>query len=106
MSLEYVRECYGVPAHLGRRVTVYGRPGIISLDCGHYIGVTFDGESPTIAHTAHPTDGVVYGEMGKLPKLTRAQKQYREYLKVADLYENFSHWLRVRSARRRGGDRG
>lgn len=95
MSLEYVRNAYGVPAEIGRRVTVYGKPGIISTDCGHYIGVTFDTDSPTVAHPAHPTDGVVYGEMGRLRPLTRSQRRYRAYLDVADLYDDFAHWLRA-----------
>lgn len=98
VSLEYVRDYYGVPAEIGRRVTVYGRPGIIGADCGHYIGVNFDDAPPGMYAAAHPTDGVVYGEMGKERPLTRAQKRYRAYLEVADLYDDFAHYLRTRRA--------
>jgi hypothetical protein len=44
MRLEYVCRTYGVPAEIGRRVIVYGKPGIIAEDRGHYIGVNFDCE--------------------------------------------------------------
>ena len=61
VSLEYVREYYGVPAEIGRRVTVYGKPGIISADRGHYIGVTFTRTSPTwsTTRTPHPKSPTV-----------------------------------------------
>lgn len=95
MSLEYVRTTYGVPAEIGRRVTVYGKPAIISADRGQYIGVTFDTDKPYVVHNAHPTDGVTYGELGRLRTLTRSQRRYRSYLEVADLYESFAHWLRA-----------
>lgn len=95
MSLEYVRDYYRVPAVIGRRVTVYGKPGIISADRGHYIGVTLDSDKPYVVRNAHPTDGVTYGELGCLRTLTRSQRRYRAYLEVADLYENFAHWLRA-----------
>lgn len=101
MSLEYVRDYYGVPAEIGRRVTVYGKAGIISADRGHYIGVTFDTDKPHVVHNAHPTDRVVYGELGRLRSLTRSQRRYRAYLEVADLYEDFAHWLRAQSAKGR-----
>lgn len=97
MSLEYVRDFYRVPACIGRRVTVYGKPGIISADRGHYIGVTFDADRQTVIRNAHPTDGVVYGELGRLRKITRSQRRYMAYLEVADLYEGFAHWLRSRT---------
>lgn len=58
MSLEYVRETYGVPAKIGMRVTVYGKPAIIAADRGNYIGIRFDGEKQI--KNAHPVDGVVY----------------------------------------------
>lgn len=104
MSLEYVRDFYRVPASIGRRVTVYGKPGIISADRGHYIGVTFDTDKPYVIHNAHPVDGVEYGDVGQLRALTTSQRRYRDYLDVADLYENFGHYLRARSAQRRGAD--
>lgn len=96
MSCEYVREYYGVPAAIGRRVTVSGQPGIIAADRGHYIGVNFDSDKPGAVHNAHPTSEVVYGEMGKVRQLTRSQERYARYLDVADCYENFAHYLRAR----------
>lgn len=101
MALEYVRQTYGVPAEIGRRVTVYGQPGIITADRGHYIGVTFDSDKPYVINNAHPTAEVVYGEMSRPRKLTRSQRTYQEYLDVGDLYENFAHFLRTRAAQRR-----
>lgn len=97
MSLEYVRDYYGVPAEIGRRVTVSGKPGIISADRGQYIGVTFDTDKPYVVHNAHPTSEVVYGELGRLRTLTRSQRRYRHYLERADLYEDFAHYLRSRT---------
>jgi hypothetical protein len=94
-SCEYVREYYGVPAEVGRRVTVHGKPGIIAADRGHYIGVTFDSDKPGVVHNAHPTDNVQYGDLGKVRQPTAAQRRYAHYLDVADCYESFSHFLRV-----------
>lgn len=96
MSCEYVRQYYGVPAEIGRRIRISGKPGVISADRGQYIGVTFDSDRPYVIHSAHPTSEVEYLEMGALRKLTRAQCRYRDYLEVSDLYESFAHYLRSR----------
>ena len=40
MNCDYVRNAYGVPACIGRKVVHKGRAGIISADRGNYIGVT------------------------------------------------------------------
>lgn len=47
MSADYVRRYYKVPAKRGMRVTVDGKPGVITSFPGAYIAVRFDG-------TAHP----------------------------------------------------
>ena len=60
MNCEYVRDCYGVPTEIGRRVIVYGKAGIIAADRGNYIGVTFDTEQARIVRNCHPTDCVEY----------------------------------------------
>lgn len=99
MNCEYVREYYGVPAEIGRRVVISGKPGIISADRGGYIGVTFDSDKPFVVRNAHPTSEVEYLELGALRKLTPSQERYRRYLEVADLYENFGHYLRAHSGR-------
>ena len=44
MDCPYVKEHYKVPAEIGRRVVVDGKPGIIAEDRGHYIGVNFDAD--------------------------------------------------------------
>lgn len=97
--LGYVRHYYGVPAQIGRRVTVGGRPGIITADRGAYIGVTFDDDKPTAVLPCHPTSQVVYGEMATPRPLTRSQRRYQEYLDVADEFESFAHYLRYKSKR-------
>ena len=101
-NCEYVREHYGVTACIGRRVTVNGRPGIIAEDQGHYIGVSFDDEKPGRYWPAHPTNGVVYGEMGKVRPMTRAQQRYHDYLNVADCFMSFMDYLRYVGERKAG----
>lgn len=97
-DLDYVRRYYGVPADIGRRVTVGGRAGIITADRGAYIGVTFDDEKPTIVRPCHPTSQVTYGDIGTPRPLTRSQRRYLDYLEVADVYEDFAHYLREHRA--------
>jgi hypothetical protein len=92
-TLGYVRRYYSVPAEIGRRVTVGGRPGIITADHGAYIGVTFDDEKPTMVRPCHPTSQVIYGEMGIPRALTRSQRRYLDYLEVADVFDNFRDYL-------------
>jgi len=97
MNCEYVRQYYNVPACIGRRVKVYGEPGIITEDRGHYIGVTLDTDKPNRVSNYHPTDGVEYLGMGKVRKLTRSQQNYRDFLHC-DLGCSFAEWLRFKSA--------
>jgi hypothetical protein len=92
MSCEYVREHYGVPAVIGRRVVVGGKPGIIAEDRGHYIGVNFDADKPGVVCNAHPTSEVEYGEMGVVRKMTRSQQRYRDYC-WADSSLTFAEWI-------------
>ncbi len=95
MNCEYVQEYYGVPACIGRRIIFKGRSGIIAEDRGHYIGVNFDTDKPGIIFNIHPTDNVVYGELGKIRKMKQGQQQYQDYLKVADCYDNFAAFLGI-----------
>ncbi len=92
--LKYVRDTYGVPAQIGRRVIVSGRKGIISDDLGQYIGVNFDDDKPSVISPCHPTSEVEYLGMGTVRRLTRPQKRYADYLKVADLFDGFRDYLR------------
>ena len=90
----YAKNHYGVPADIGRRVTVSGKPGIIAEDRGQYIGVNFDCDKPGIVYPCHPTSEVEYQEMGTVRKPSRSQQRYNDYLRVADCYENFGDYLR------------
>ena len=98
MRLDYICRTYGVPAVIGRRVTVGGRPGVIAEDRGAYIGILFDDDEPNKIWPHHPTsDGLVYlKEMGRIRPMTRSQKRYREYLD-SDCGLSFGEWLRFRS---------
>ena len=98
MSCEYVRENYGVPAEIGRRVVIGGKPGVIAADRGHYIGVNFDADKPGVICNAHPISGVVYGDIGKVRQMTPSQRRYAEYLEVADCFESFFHFLKYKAA--------
>lgn len=59
MSAEYVRGRYNVPAKVGQRVVMDGRPGVIVSFPGQYVGVRFDGERHT--SQCHPTWRMTYG---------------------------------------------
>ena len=98
MSCEYAREYYGVPAVIGRLVTVSGRPGIIAEDRGHYIGVNFDDQKPGAICNAHPTSNVVYGEIGKVRKMTASQRRYQKYLDIGECFDDFRHFLAYASS--------
>jgi hypothetical protein len=102
MSCEYVRQHYGVPAELRRRVVVNGKPGIIAEDRGHYIGVNFDADKPGVVMNAHPTDGVEYLGMGELRPMTRAQRRYARYLRT-DCFESFIQFCQWEDAKRAEG---
>ncbi|SEG21812.1 hypothetical protein [Marinobacterium lutimaris] len=94
MSCEYVQKYYSVPACIGRRVEVSGRPGVIAQDCGHYIGVNFDTDKPGQISPCHPTWKVEYLGIGKVRKMTRSQQRYKRYLEYGDCFENFLDFCR------------
>jgi hypothetical protein len=97
MNCEYVSKYYGVPACIGRRVMVYGKPGIITEDRGNYIGVTLDTDKPGRVSNYHPTDQVEYLGMGEVRKLTRSQQNYLNFLR-SDCGHTFAEWMRFKSA--------
>ena len=101
-NCEYVREYYNVPAEIGRRVTVNGKPGIIFADRGHYIGVNFDSDKPGVIFNCHPASGVKYLEIGLCRKMTTAQLRYRRWLEVGECFEDFKSFLLYESAREKG----
>jgi hypothetical protein len=96
MACEYVRDYYGVPAEIGRRVIAYGRPGIIAADRGNYIGVNFDDAKPGCIDNCHPTDHVEYlEEFGKIRQMTRSQERYQDYIN-SDCGYTFAEYLGIR----------
>lgn len=94
MTCEYASEHYGVPACVGRRVVVNGRPGIIAADRGHYIGVNFDDDAPGHIENAHPAWKVEYKEMGALRKPSSSQARYQRYLEYGDGFASFIDYCR------------
>lgn len=92
-NLEYIRNHYGVPAELGRRVEYTGdktpKQGVIVGVTNHYISIHFDGDKkPT--KRFHPTWEIKYLGMGVVPKIkqTRSQARYQRYLST-DCFDNF-----------------
>ena len=94
MICEYVKEHYGVPAIIGRRVIVGGKPGVIAADRGHYIGVNFDADRPGIISNCHPTSKVEYGEMGKVRKPSKGAARYLRWLEYGDGFDSFIQFCR------------
>jgi hypothetical protein len=102
----YAKRAYGVPAEIGREVTVDGRPGIIAKEIRQYIGVLFDDDDNLDnIMPCHPTHKVVYGEMGTVrqwPKRKRRGKaNYQEYLDIADCFDSFLHFLKWKQGQRK-----
>ena len=95
MAFEYICRYYNVPACIGRGVVIDGQSGVIVEDMGNYIGVVMDGEKATDVRPYHPDSKVVYGDMRTVPKLTRSQKNYRDFLN-ADSGMTFREWLSYR----------
>jgi len=93
MGFEYVKDHYGVPACIGRRVIAYGEPGIIVEDRGHYIGVNLDKDKPGVVGNYHPTDQIQYLDLGKVRKLTKSQKRYKRFLEYGDSFQSFREFL-------------
>lgn len=60
MTMQYIREFYGVPAKRGARVTVNGKQGVITGSVGAYIRVKFDGDS--YSKQCHPDWRVKYSD--------------------------------------------
>lgn len=100
-NCKYVQDYYGVPACIGRRVMAYGKPGIIAEDRGHHIGILLDSSKPGHVLPYHPVDGIEYlDEIGRVRPMTRSQQRYRDYLEVADCYDDFKHYLKRKEADR------
>lgn len=103
MSCEFVRQQYGVPAEIGRRVIVDGKPGIIAADRGGRIGVNFDADKPNMIYDCHPTWKVEYLEMGEVRRQTRSQQRYNEFLASDGAYGSFGEFLKYRYGKKREG---
>lgn len=96
----YVIRTYNVPACIGRRVVVNGKPGTIIEDRGHHIGVNFDADKPGLSKPCHPTWEVQYlGEIVKPRKASRGAQRYQEYLRD-DSGWSFLEWLRWKQSRK------
>ena len=93
----YVRDFYGVPACIGRRVEVGGKPGVIAEDRGHYIGVNFDADRPGVIRNAHPVSDVTYLGMGHVRPISRSQRRYLRWLEVGDCFSSFREFLKYES---------
>lgn len=106
MNCEYVKQQYGVPATIGRRVVVSGKPGIIAADRGNYIGVNFDEDKPGVISNAHPTSEVQYGEMGKVRKPSKGAARYQRWLEYGDGFDSFMHFCRWDAEPERSWNRG
>lgn len=94
MNCEYVRQHYNVPAEIGRRVTAYGKPGIIAEDRGNYIGVNLDEDKPGVVHNYHPTDGIEYHEMGVVRKPSKGRARYLRFREYGDSFRSFIDFCR------------
>ena len=94
MAFEYIQQHYGVSPQIGQGVIVYGKPGVIIEDRGHYIGVNFDSDKPGVSSNCHPIDGVVYGEMQKIKKPTKSQQRYQQYIDDDWFSESFGDYLK------------
>ena len=101
MNCEYVKRTYGVPAEIGRRVTVYGKPGIITEDRGHYIGVTLDSDKPGVVKNYHPTDGVEYHGIGKVRRPSKWSQRYSRFLEYGHGFDSFLDYCRWDSEKER-----
>lgn len=96
MLFEHVRAYYDVPAQMGLEIHYKGKRGLISKDCRHYIGATFDEDKPTVVHHIHPTDpNLKYGTtIRKLRKPTRSQRRYRDYIE-SEYEGTFAEYLGI-----------
>lgn len=94
MACEWVRDNYGVPAEIGRRVIAYGKPGVIAEDRGNYIGINLDEDKPGVINNYHPVDSIEYKEMGKIRKMTKAQQRYKRFLEYGDSFDSFIEFCR------------
>lgn len=103
-NCEYVRNYYGVPAEIGRRVIAYGKPGVIAKDMGNYIGILLDEDKPGNINPYHPTDGIEYlPAFGKIRPMTRSQERYRRYLEYGDWFDSFKDFLAWDNNKRKEG---
>jgi hypothetical protein len=100
MSFQYIQSYYKVPAESGRVISHNGKKGIIVEAIGQYIGVVFDGKKASHVLPVHPTDGVEYLGMAKVPKMTASERRYKDYLQ-ADSSLTFAEWLGIK---KKGGN--
>jgi hypothetical protein len=73
---KYIKEHYGVPADIGRRIKINGVAGIIAEDRGYYLGVSFDCDKPGVIKNVHPAWKVEYMGMGIIRRCGRQGSDY------------------------------
>lgn len=102
MNCEYVKEYYGVPCDIGRRILYHSDYGTIYKDGGNYTRVNFDKDKPGECVNIHPTDPALiykddFAEL-RIPKFTRSQQRYQDYLHSAyyDAGDSFAVYLGVK----------
>lgn len=91
---EYINKTYGLDVKLNQRVVIDGKGGIIVSDEGHYLGVNFDKDKPSIVSHCHPTWNIEYLGIGKPRKLTKSQERGRRWLEYGDMFESFMDFVR------------
>jgi hypothetical protein len=94
MKCQYVRDHYGVPAEIGRRVSINGEEGVIAEDRGNYIGVNLDKHKPGLINNYHPTCKVTYLGMGAIRKPSRSTARYQRYREYGDGFNSFIDFCR------------
>ena len=99
----YIVSYYGVPACLGRRVEVYGEPGVIAGAHNQYLRVNLDTDKPGVTHIYHPTDGVTYLGMGTVRKPSPGRARYQRWLEYGDGFDSFIQFCRWDAVNQRAG---
>ncbi len=98
MDCEYVKNYYGVPCDIGRRILYHQEYGTIYEDGGNYTRVNFDKDKPGECKNIHPTDpALIYTDnFIELRKLSKSQQRYQNYLN-SEYPDSFADYLGIKS---------
>jgi hypothetical protein len=95
MNFEWINNTYKVDAEYGREIMFQKKRKGIIIECqGNYIGVNLDDDKPGVISTLHPTWKVEYLGIGKVRKMTRSQRRYRDYIN-SDYGGDFAEYLGI-----------